>query len=60
MASTRTESTTKHLGRKNTAFELDSYGIKEPARVYWNLNTPNSTKRSRAAKKACFRIMALS
>jgi len=40
MASTRTESTTKHLGRKNTAFELDNYGIAAPARVYWNLNTP--------------------
>ncbi len=40
MASTRTESTTKHLGRKNTALELDQYGIAAPARVYWNLNTP--------------------
>ena len=40
MASTRTESTTKHLGRKNTAFELDNYGIEAPANVYWNLNTP--------------------
>jgi phosphoenolpyruvate carboxykinase (ATP) len=40
MASTRTESTTKHLGRKHTAFELDNYGIVAPARVYWNLNTP--------------------
>ena len=40
MASTRTESITKHLGRKNTAYELDSYGIADPARVYWNLNTP--------------------
>lgn len=40
MASTRIESNTKHLGRKNTAFELDNYGIEAPARVYWNLNTP--------------------
>ena len=40
MASTRTESTTKHLGRKNTAFELNNYGIAAPARVFWNLNTP--------------------
>ncbi|HKR15222.1 MAG TPA: phosphoenolpyruvate carboxykinase (ATP), partial [Pyrinomonadaceae bacterium] len=40
MASTRTESTTKNLGRKNTNFELSNYGIVEPARVYWNLNTP--------------------
>ncbi len=40
MASTRTEAITEHLGHKNTSTELDSYGIKEPARVYWNLNTP--------------------
>src|SRR5205085_2799992 len=40
MASIRTQATTEHLGRKNTSTELDSYGIKEPARVYWNLNTP--------------------
>jgi len=40
MASIRTASTTEHLGRKNTSYELDNYGIKEPARVYWNLNTP--------------------
>src|ERR1051325_2486745 len=40
MASIRTASTTENLGRKNTSYELDNYGIKEPARVYWNLNTP--------------------
>lgn len=40
MASIRTASTTEHLGHKNTSYELDNYGIKEPARVYWNLNTP--------------------
>src|SRR5215467_13001280 len=40
MASIRTASTTEHLGRKNTSYELDNYGIKEPLRVYWNLNTP--------------------
>jgi len=40
MASTPIESTTKNLGRKNTKYELDNYGIVEPARVYWNLNTP--------------------
>jgi phosphoenolpyruvate carboxykinase (ATP) len=40
MASIRTASTIEHLGRKNTAYELDNYGIKAPARVYWNLNTP--------------------
>ncbi len=40
MASTRIESNTKHFGRKNTTFDLDNYGIEAPARVYWNLNTP--------------------
>jgi phosphoenolpyruvate carboxykinase (ATP) len=40
MASVTTERTTQHLGRKNTTVELDNYGIAEPARVYWNLNTP--------------------
>ena len=40
MASTRIESNTKNLGRKNTTYELDNYGIAAPARVYWNLNTP--------------------
>jgi phosphoenolpyruvate carboxykinase (ATP) len=39
MASIRAERETEHLGRKNTAYELDNYGIKGPARVYWNLNT---------------------
>ncbi|MFN2530267.1 MAG: phosphoenolpyruvate carboxykinase [Pyrinomonadaceae bacterium] len=40
MASIRTEKATEHLGRKNTSYELDRYGIREPARVYWNLSTP--------------------
>ena len=40
MASTRTEANTENLGRKNTSTELDTYGIKEAARVYWNLTTP--------------------
>jgi phosphoenolpyruvate carboxykinase (ATP) len=40
MASIRTERETEHLGRKNTSYELDSYGIREPARVYWNLTAP--------------------
>ena len=40
MASIRAERVTEHLGRKNTAYELDNYGIREPARVYWNLTTP--------------------
>jgi phosphoenolpyruvate carboxykinase (ATP) len=31
---------TEHLGRKNTTTDLDSYGIKDATRVYWNLNTP--------------------
>jgi len=40
MASTRIESATEHLGRKNTTVDLNNYGIDAPARVYWNLNTP--------------------
>ena len=40
MASTRTEARTDHLGHKNTAYELENYGIKDPAMVYWNLSTP--------------------
>ncbi len=40
MASIRSERVTDHLGRKNTTYELENYGIKEPARVYWNLTTP--------------------
>ena len=40
MASIRTAGATEHVGRKNTSHELDTYGIKQPARVYWNLNTP--------------------
>src|SRR5262245_25809193 len=38
MTSMRTERVTEHLGHKNTSVDLDVYGIKEPARVYWNLN----------------------
>ena len=40
MASIRTAGITEHLGKKNTSYDLDNYGIKEAARVYWNLNTP--------------------
>ena len=40
MASIRTERVTEHLGHKNTSVELDEYGIKAPARVFWNLNMP--------------------
>ena len=40
MTSIRRERVTEHLGRKNTSYELDNYGIKDPARVYWNLNAP--------------------
>src|SRR4029453_18545004 len=39
MASIRSERVTEHLGKKSTSYELENYGIKEPARVYWNLNT---------------------
>lgn len=40
MTSSRTGRATEHLGRKNTDYELDNYGIKEAGRVYWNLTTP--------------------
>jgi len=40
MASIRAERVTEHLGRKNTSYELDNYGLREPARVYWNLTPP--------------------
>lgn len=40
MTSIRSEKATEELGHKNTNYELDNYGIKQPARVYWNLNTP--------------------
>lgn len=40
MTSFRTERLPEHLGRKNTNYELDSYGITRAAKVYWNLNPP--------------------
>ncbi len=40
MTSIRRERETRHLGRKNTDYELDNYGIREASRVYWNLNAP--------------------
>ena len=40
MTSIRRERVTEHLGRKNTNYELDNYGIREASRVYWNLNAP--------------------
>ena len=40
MASIRAERDTENLGRKNTNYELNHYGITSPNRVYWNLNTP--------------------
>ena len=40
MTSIRRERETQHLGRKNTNYELDNYGIREASKVYWNLNTP--------------------
>jgi len=39
MTSIAAERETEDLGRKNTAFGLDNYGIQGPARVYWNLNS---------------------
>ncbi len=38
MTSIRTGRVTENLGRKNTDYELDNYGIREPGKVYWNLN----------------------
>lgn len=40
MTSIRTGRVTEHLGRKNSNYELDNYGIKEASKVHWNLNTP--------------------
>ncbi|MGB9180859.1 MAG: phosphoenolpyruvate carboxykinase [Pyrinomonadaceae bacterium] len=40
MASLRKQRITEDKGRKNTDYDLDNYGITEPATVYWNLNTP--------------------
>ncbi len=40
MTSIRTGRVTEHLGRKNTEYELENYGIREASRVYWNLNAP--------------------
>lgn len=40
MTSMRKQRITEDKGRKNTDYDLDNYGITEPATVYWNLNTP--------------------
>lgn len=40
MTSLRKERVTEHLGRKKTDYDLDNYGIREAARVFWNLTTP--------------------
>src|ERR687895_2438721 len=40
MTSLRTQKVTQDKGRKRTSYELDNYGIKDAANVYWNLNTP--------------------
>jgi len=40
MTSIRRERETQHLGRRNTDYELDNYGLMAPASVSWNLNTP--------------------
>ncbi len=40
MTSLRTERLTEHLGHKRTDYELDNYGIRGAARVYWNLTSP--------------------
>ena len=38
MASIASETVAQNQGRKNTKYELDNYGIRNPGRVYWNLN----------------------
>src|SRR5215831_19112602 len=40
MTSIRRERETVHLGRKNTDYDLNNYGLGAPSSVYWNLNTP--------------------
>ncbi|HKQ52496.1 MAG TPA: phosphoenolpyruvate carboxykinase [Pyrinomonadaceae bacterium] len=40
MTSLRTQKVTVDKGRKRTSHGLDNYGIKNPATVHWNLNTP--------------------
>lgn len=40
MTSIRRGRVTEDLGRKNTEYELDNYGILEASKVYWNLNPP--------------------
>jgi phosphoenolpyruvate carboxykinase (ATP) len=40
MTSMRTGRVTEHVGRKNTNYELDNYGIREARKVHWNLTTP--------------------
>jgi phosphoenolpyruvate carboxykinase (ATP) len=40
MTSMRTGRVTEHVGRKNSNYELDNYGIGEAIRVHWNLTTP--------------------
>lgn len=40
MTSIRRERETTNLGRKNTDYELDRYGLGELASVSWNLTTP--------------------
>jgi phosphoenolpyruvate carboxykinase (ATP) len=40
MTSLRTERLTENLGHKRTDYELDNYGIRGAARVFWNLSAP--------------------
>ncbi|HEY0003770.1 MAG TPA: phosphoenolpyruvate carboxykinase [Pyrinomonadaceae bacterium] len=40
MTSLRTGRETENKGHKQTDYELDQYGIEQPAAVYWNLTTP--------------------
>jgi hypothetical protein len=45
MTSIRTERATEHLGRKNSDYELDNYGIRGASKVYWNLTTARVVRR---------------
>jgi hypothetical protein len=59
MASIRTERETEHLGRKNTTYELDNYGIKVPLACIGTSTRLSSMKRSRVVTKAFCQTMAL-
>ena len=59
MTSMRTGRVTEHLGHKNTNYELENYGIKEPAKSTGTSPHPSFTKRLRDATKARSQITEL-